>query len=96
MNYKKLVESLRKKGWVIEPRALKKLFGKCSYKNKKIQVDVNRSIATVLVHELIHADNDELPEVVVRALETVAISQLSNEECAKLVHLLGVKFKEGP
>ena len=67
--------------------------GRCNHNGRIITVDIDKCIASTLIHEIIHAENPNFPEAVVMALEEVAITGMTPETARKIVRAYGIHWE---
>lgn len=80
-----IIQTLREKGWRMLFKHDKRYFGWCDYEKREINVDVFSSIATVIIHEAIHAQNPEMEEYEVLIRERTKMRTLSRHEVMMVI-----------
>jgi len=94
MKHVKLLKSLREKGWKFEIKGIKHQ-GFCSYKKKILTLNADWALATIIIHEMIHASDPKLSEKEVLALEAKLAIKISDKEAHELVKLFKQFAREG-
>jgi hypothetical protein len=79
--------TLRRKGWTFHMVWGDGFQGRCVWGKKTLEVNVWMVLASVIIHEAIHATNPSFPEEIVLALENIERGKLTRKRAEGIVRV---------